>query len=135
VEILVVVSILSAVAMMTAPLLRRAPAQAQLRADVSRLAAGLRLTRAAAMAQNRTMALVLDTEARTFISPAVPATALDKRTEITISGPEAGGNGTSGAIRFFPSGRSRGARIRLRLDHSEARVDVVWATGNVFLAE
>jgi general secretion pathway protein H len=133
VEILVVIAILSTLAMMAAPLLRRAPAQAQLRADVARLAAGLRLTRAAAMAQNRAMALMLDTEGKTFVSPAVPASVLDNRTEIALEPPVA--NGSTGAIRFFPSGRSTGARIHLRLNGSEARVQVVWATGNVFVTE
>jgi general secretion pathway protein H len=133
IEILVVIAILSTLAMMVAPLMRHAPAQAQLRADVARLAAGLRLTRAAAMAQNRAMALMLDTEGRTFVSPAVPASALDNRTEISMEVPVA--NGSTGAIRFFPSGQSTGARINLRLNGSEARVQVVWATGNVFVTD
>jgi general secretion pathway protein H len=136
VEILVVVAILSTLAMMAAPLLRRSPAQAQLRADVARLAAALRLTRAAAMAQNRAIGLSLYTESRTFVSPAVPAFALDPRTEVGMEIGDGGINGGSGGmIRFFPSGRSNGGRIHLRLDQSVARVDVVWATGNVFVNE
>jgi general secretion pathway protein H len=133
IEILVVIAIVSTLAMIAAPLLRRPPAQAQLRADVARLTAGIRLTRAAAMAQNRTMGLMIDTEGRTFVSPAVPRSALDDRTEIAmeVSGP----NESTGTIRFFPSGRSSGGRIQLRLDGSEARVQVVWATGNVFVTE
>jgi general secretion pathway protein H len=129
VEILVVVAILATLAVMTAPLLRHAPSHAQLRADVTRLAAALRITRAAAMAQNRDMSLIVDANRRTFSSLAVPDTAIDPRTEIGMKVFDAGG------IRFFPSGRSTGGSIRLRLGQSQARVHVIWATGNVVVEE
>ncbi|MDR7039563.1 MULTISPECIES: GspH/FimT family pseudopilin [Methylobacterium] len=132
VEILVAVAILSGVVLLAAPLLRRPPAELQLRADLGRLAAALRITRAAAMMRNEPLALVLDAEHRRFASPAVPSVAIDPRTEVSLDLPDPGERaGAAGRIRFFPSGRSTGGRIRLRLGGSEGRLDVVWATGQV----
>ncbi|AWN43729.1 GspH/FimT family pseudopilin [Methylobacterium durans] len=133
IEILVAVAIVAGIALLAAPLLRRPPAELQLRADLGRLAAALRTTRAAAMMRNEPLGLVLDVEHRRFASPAVPQGALDPRTEISLQVADpAERAGSSGRIRFFPSGRSTGGRIRLRLGAAEGRLDVVWATGQVF---
>ncbi|GEP07581.1 GspH/FimT family pseudopilin [Methylobacterium oxalidis] len=136
IEILVTVAILSGVALLAAPLLRRPPAELQLRADLGRLAAALRITRAAAMMRNEPLGLLLDTESRRFVSPAVPRTTLDPRTEVTLALPDPDERtGSRGRIRFFPSGRSTGGQIRLRLGRSEGRLDVVWATGQIVASE
>jgi general secretion pathway protein H len=127
VEILLAMTIMAGAALVAVPLLRRPPAQAQLAADSARLAAALRITRAAAMSQNREISLQLDPDRRTYGSAVVPTAALDSRTEVAVNA-----HGED-AIRFFPSGRSNGGLIRLRLDRFQSRLSIVWATGNVFV--
>jgi general secretion pathway protein H len=124
IEVLVVVAVVALVAAVSAPLLRKPP-RAQLQADATRMAAALRVTRAAAMAQNRAMDFAIDAQRRTYASPVIPASALDPRVEIA----------GQGGVRFFPSGRSTGADIHLRLDRAAARVQVIWATGHVVIGE
>jgi general secretion pathway protein H len=135
-EALLVLVILSLAAALAAPLMRRPPSRALLTADATRIASALRVTRAAAMAQNREMSLVIDAAQRTYASPVIPVSRMDPRLEIAmdIAEPERTSS-TSGGIRFFPSGRSTGGGIRLRLEQAEAHVQVIWATGHAFLEE
>jgi general secretion pathway protein H len=88
------------------------------------------------MAQNREMSLVIDAAQRTYASPVIPVSRMDPRIEIAmnIAEPERSSS-TSGGIRFFPSGRSTGGNIRLRLEKAEVRVQVIWATGHAVLEE
>jgi general secretion pathway protein H len=125
VEILGVIMILSLVTAAATPLLRKPPASARLKADVNRMAAALRVTRAAAMAQDRAMDFVLHTGQRSYASPAVPASTIDPETDIVLAG------ANRGVIRFFPSGQSTGADLRFRLGTSSMRLQVIWATGHV----
>jgi general secretion pathway protein H len=131
VEILVIVAILSLIPALASPLLRRPPAPARLKADVTRLAAALRVTRAAALAQNREMDFVVRPGPRTYASPAIPVSSLDPAIDVGIIPAGAGRVIAPGTIRFFPSGQSTGGELRLRLDHAEARLQVIWATGHV----
>ncbi|MGF9759497.1 GspH/FimT family pseudopilin [Microvirga sp. 0TCS3.31] len=133
VEILVIIAILSLVPALAAPLLRKPPAPARLKSDVTRLAAALRVTRAAAMVQNRDMDFVIRRGPRTYASPAIPVSALDPAIDVRMITSGAGHVAASETIRFFPSGQSTGADLRLRLDHAEARLQVVWATGHVIV--
>jgi general secretion pathway protein H len=131
VEILVIVAVLSLVPALASPLLRKPPAPARLKADVTRLAAALRVTRAAAMVQNRDMDFVIRRGPRTYASPAIPISALDPATDVRVIASGTGRGVAPETIRFFPSGQSTGADVRLRLDHAEARLQVIWATGHV----
>ncbi|MBM6582471.1 prepilin-type N-terminal cleavage/methylation domain-containing protein [Microvirga sp. BT689] len=131
IEILVIVAILSLIPALASPLLRRPPAPARLKADVTRLAAALRVTRAAALAQNREMDFVVRPGPRTYASPAIPVSSLDPAIDVGIIPAGAGRVIPPGTIRFFPSGQSTGGELRLRLDHAEARLQVIWATGHV----
>ena len=45
------------------------------------------------------------------------------------------GADATGSITFFPSGRSSGGTVHLRLDALAVRVTVVWATGGVLVRE
>jgi general secretion pathway protein H len=122
VEILVVISILSIMSALAAPVLKRSPSQTRLKADATRMAAAMRVTRAAAMAQNRPMDFVIDLKRPSYGSPVVPVSPMDPATVIAANSRE---------IRFFPSGQSTGSDIRLRLEQAEARLRVIWATGHV----
>ncbi len=124
VEVLVVITILSIISALAAPALRRSSPQTRLKADATRMAAAMRVTRAAAMAQNRPMDFVIDPRRRSYGSPVVPLSPMDPSMVV-------GAN--SGEIRFFPSGQSTGSDIRLRLEQAEARLQVIWATGHVIV--
>jgi general secretion pathway protein H len=126
VEILVVITILSIMSALAAPVLKRPPSQARLKADAARLAAAIRVTRAAAMAQSRPMDFIIDLKRPGYGSPVVPLSPMDPTTIVTTKSRE---------IRFFPSGQSTGSDIRLRLEQAEARLQVIWATGHVVLDE
>ena len=72
VEILVVITILSVLSAMVIPALKRSSSQTRLKADTTRMAAAMRVTRAAAMAQNRPMDFVIDARRRSYGSPVIP---------------------------------------------------------------
>lgn len=134
-ELLVLVAVVSVAALIVAPLLSRPPSQAQLRADATRLAAALRVTRAAAMAQDREMVFVIDRERHTYLSPVIGASQIDAHIGIDTDLAESERQSrVIGGIRFFPTGRSTGGDIRLRLSNADAHVRVSWATGHVTLA-
>jgi general secretion pathway protein H len=105
-------------------------------ADATRIAAALRVTRAAAMNLNREMRLVIDAKRRTFASPVIPLARLDPESEIgVVFANTERGSAAEGGIRFFPNGQSTGGDIRLRIRSAEARVRVNWATGYAGLGE
>jgi general secretion pathway protein H len=134
VEVLVAFAVLAALGIVVAPAFHRS-GQARMLADARNLAAALRITRAAAIAQNRDMTLLVDAERRTFGSEAVPAAALDPRTEIGIEVAGPYRSGFVAGIRFLSSGRSTGGRIRLANGSSRTRLQVIWATGHVLVEE
>ena len=134
VEVLVAFAVLAALGIVVVPSFHRS-GQARMLTDARNLAAALRITRAAAIAQNRDMTLLLDAERRTFGSEAVPAAALDPGTEIGIEVDEPYRSGFVAGIRFLPSGRSTGGRIRLANGASHARLQVIWATGHVLVED
>lgn len=133
-EVLVVIAVLSLIAALATPLLNRPPSRVQLKADATRMAAALRVTRAAAMAENRDMLFLIDAARRTYASPVIGASRIDPRTSIDMAVSESERQSAIvGGIRFLPSGGSTGGDIRLRLSPAEARVRVIWATGHVVL--
>jgi general secretion pathway protein H len=124
VEILVVIMVLSLVSAMAIPLLRKPPGPTRLKADAIRIASAMRVTRAAAMAQNRPMDFVIDARQRSYRSDVIPLSSMDPSMVVGME---------PRAIRFFPSGQSTGGDIHLRLAQSEARLQVIWATGHVLV--
>lgn len=134
IEVLVAFAVLAALGVVAAPAFHRSE-QVRLLADARNLAAALRITRAAAIAQNRNMTVLLDAERRTFGSEAIPAGTLDPRTEIGIEVAEPYRSGFVAGIRFLPDGRSTGGRIRLANGASRTHLHVIWATGHVVLED
>jgi general secretion pathway protein H len=125
-EALLALGLVALVAAAATPLLRGAPPRVHVAADAARLAAALRVTRSAAMAQSRAMDFVVSPRSRTYASPVVSATRLREATEIHPHFAPA-----MGAVRFYPSGRSSGGAIRLRSGAAEAAIRINWATGHV----
>ena len=83
----------------------------------SRSRRALRLARAAAIARNREVAVVIDVEQRTIEGDGLPVAALRAPTslvELTIAEPNARAP-SRGGFRFFADGSSTGGDIVLRL--------------------
>jgi general secretion pathway protein H len=97
------------------------------------MAAALRVTRAAAIAQNRELDFVVNAERHSYGSSATGVAPIDPRVEIRIAVARLERTASAGWIRFFPSGRSSGGDIYLYLDRADARVRVNWATGHAAL--
>jgi general secretion pathway protein H len=127
-ESLLALGLVALAAAVATPLLRGPPPAVQVAAEAARLAAALRVTRSAAMAQSRPLDFVISPQSRSYASPVVPATRLRETTEIHARLAPA-----TGTVRFYPSGRSSGGAIRLRSGAAEAAIRINWATGHVSL--
>jgi general secretion pathway protein H len=109
-ELLVVLAIIVLIASVALPRLTGPSEGARLQTAVRDLMAALRLTRAAAVTQNREMALVVDLDRRILQSPVVAPQRLsdDIASQMTIAETERA-TASRGAFRFFPDGSSTGA--------------------------
>ena len=131
IEMLAALLVVSLVAVVAAPNIRRLPERVQLRAEASRMASALRVTRAAAMAQNRAMNFSINASRRSYGSEVIPTSVVDQRLNMEVLSASTERRANGDTIRFFPNGRSTGGRIRLSSDQASAYVQVLWATGRV----
>jgi general secretion pathway protein H len=129
-EMLVVMTIMALVITIAVPMLGRPSNTLLLETTARDLAGALRLTRAAAIAQNIDIALDIDVDRHTFKSAAIPLQSFppDIVAELKVAEPERVSS-THGAFRFFPDGSSTGGDVVLRLHDTEARICVNWLTG------
>ncbi len=129
-EMLVVMTILALVAVLVVPLLARPPDTLRLEAATRDVIGALRLTRAAAIARNIEMTLMIDADKRIVESPAIPPRALapDIVVQLTIAKPEQVGP-SRGGFRFFPDGSSTGGDLTLTMRDRKVRICVNWMTG------
>ena len=123
-------TIMALVATIAVPLLGHPPNTLLLESTARELADALRLTRAAAIAQNVDIALDVDVNRHTFQSSVIPlhAFASDIVATLKVAEPERVSS-SHGAFRFFPDGSSTGGDVVLRLRDVEARICVNWLTG------
>lgn len=107
------------------------------------LAAGLREARSLAVAENRPVALSIDTGGRRWHIDGRPVTALPPEIGLHLKtvASETGDNrgddngGGVGRFRFFPDGSATGGRIELTGANRRFIVAVDWLTGRVSLAD
>lgn len=109
--------------------------RSELDATAHRIAAGLRDTRAHAMATRQPQWFTLDLRDHTYAAPghdprAIPA---DASIDVTSAQQDADAQGDA-RIRFFPDGSSSGGHIVLRSPRYGVRVNVDWLTGAVDVA-
>jgi len=107
-----------------------------LRGTAAELAAGLRLARSQAIANNRPVDLSLDLAGHRYRVGNAPPQALPPQLSIgllTVSGERR--SATLGAIRFNPDGSSSGGRIVLADGTRRIAVGVEWLTGRVAVAD
>lgn len=132
VELLVFLALTALAAALVAPQFDRTNRGIAIRTAALDLAAQLRATRAAAIADNMEKALTLDLAGRHFWPDghAHPRTMPQNLTlELAIPASDRLGP-DSGRLRFFPDGASNGGRITLKDGNRFAVVIVDWMTGN-----
>ena len=132
-ELLAVLVILALVAGIAAPRLADM-ARPAVTGDAAALAASLRFARQQAVFAGRESVLMLDIEAGTWSIDGAPAGRLNRsvHASITTDADEAGR--AHAAVRFYPDGRSSGARIALAAGDVARRIEIDWLTGHVTLA-
>ncbi|MBH5400951.1 type II secretion system protein GspH [Bradyrhizobium sp. CNPSo 4010] len=129
-ELLVVLAIIASGLALAQPLIGRTADRLQLESAQTALLNALKTTRAAAIIRGTEASLVIDLNARTFQSPALPTTMLPAKIELAlkVAGLEATDR-SHAEIRFYPDGSSTGGDLTLRLDDRIARLCVHWLTG------
>lgn len=130
VELLVVLAILAMLALVALPRVASPSDGVRLRTTSADLVGALRLARAAAIARNTEITLVIDVDKRTAETAVAPMYRFgpDVVAELRIAEPEQTTK-SRGAFRFFADGSSTGGDIFLRLAGHKARICVDWLTG------
>ena len=132
IELLITLVIITLIAAVALPSLRRSPV-ADLKSNAQLVAAALRQTRIDAMSSGRSLALLVDTKNHTLQQQdhdnprQLPddITLVLATDEQEMLGPDRGG------IRFWPDGSATGGRVTLGTEKLSIRVDVEWLTGRV----
>jgi general secretion pathway protein H len=132
-ELLVVISIMSLLVAVVPPLVSSALPGVELRKTARELAAALAAARSQAVARNRSMAVQLDLESRTYrISEGGRATKLPDDVAVSLYGADTEiPSDFIGGIRFFPDGSSTGGRITIERNGRSYRIEVDWLLGSV----
>ena len=133
VEILVVLAIIGAVAIVTVPYILAGMPGLQLRAAADDMAATLQGLHEQAIRERVTTELTLDPETREFRTSSRPAPhALPKVvTRVAFSTAAIRPDDTVARLRFYADGTSSGGTIRLEHEALSASVVVDWLTGRV----
>ncbi len=100
------------------------------------IAQTLRLARSSAIANNRTVTVVVDVAQRSFRVDAAPPRVLPAGVTVSVTAVAGETRGANlGAISFEPDGSSSGGRIELVTGTHHLQVGVDWLTGRVSLAD
>jgi general secretion pathway protein H len=129
IELLVVLAIMALVVTLLTPMLRIGRSGADLRSASSEMLAAMRTARSAAIAQNRTAAVMLDPVDGRYGEP--------RRYHLLPKGMNmswhslwpVAGHDELGAIYFFPDGSASGGEIDLRKGNAVGAVVVDWFSG------
>ena len=135
-ELLVVIAILGFALILIAGYKAPWSSGAALEATAAELASGLRLARSQAILDNRSVALALDLQTRSWRIGDGPPHPLPARLSVellTIAGERA--SERRGDIRFNPDGSSSGGRISIAEDGRRIAIGIDWLTGRVQVAD
>ncbi|HEX5960838.1 MAG TPA: GspH/FimT family pseudopilin [Rhodanobacteraceae bacterium] len=130
IEMLAVIVLIAIAATVTAVSLR-GRSGGQLQATAQQVAAGLRDTRARAMATGKPQWFSIDLHARTFTAPGRDPRRLPADAAVRVTSAAEAGTGGVVRIGYFPDGSSSGGNIVLGEGQRSLRVDVDWLTGTV----
>lgn len=136
-ELLVVLTIAALLLALVPPLLSGSMDSAQFRSSARDVAAGLRVARSTAIVENRSVALVMDVEQRSFRLEGEPKVRqLPQDVSITLNTAESElHNDHVGGIRFFPDGSATGGSVVLEAGGRALAVKVDWLTGRVLIED
>jgi len=105
----------------------RSPAL-EARATADSVAQALRAARAQAIAEDRSVAFVLDARRHEYVTEGASRVVLPVAPTVTITAPVAG-------IRFAPDGSSSGGQIGVEDQGHAVSISVAWLTGRVTTSE
>lgn len=114
------------------------PRQRQdLAATAADVAAGLKMTRAAARRSNAEQVFLIDVDGRRYWAPGIlPPRRFPPTLALALDVPETERQGAGAArIRFFPDGSSTPATLTLRKGASSTALSVDWLSGAIRVAE
>lgn len=96
----------------------------------------LRKARSAAVLQQRSMAVLVDLNAKSVRQEYSKRTSdISERLSLRVSGAASEQSGSVAGIRFFPDGSSTGGRVMLAVDGESVSVNVDWLTGRVSIVQ
>ncbi len=136
VELLVVLAIMSFALVLIVGYKAPWSSGLNLKGTAAELAAGLRLARSEAIADNRPILFAVDLSSHRYRIGSEPPRGLPPQLSIglvTVDGEKR--SATSADIRFNPDGSSSGGRIVLANDARRIAVGVDWLTGRVTVAD
>ena len=133
-EIVVVMVIIAAAAVLGVMALRGGSERVQLHSSTKQIAANLRFTRAQAIATGQPQRFTIDPRSHAWQAPNGRHGTIPEALGIHFTGarqvqPQAG----VGAIVFFDDGASTGGRVQIAGKRAAWNVDVAWLTGEVTL--
>jgi general secretion pathway protein H len=136
VELLVFIAIVAVGVAIAIPLITRPSERLGLASAARDVTAALRLTRSAAIKRNTELALVIDTERRSYQSSAVGEGRFPADIDVLMKVADSEQVSPSrGGFRFFPDGSSTGGELTLSLRGRRAKVCVHWLTGQPLESE
>lgn len=130
IEVLLVVSIMAAIAVTVAVQVVGRMDSVKVATAGKELMAALRYTRGQALVKNEAQSLVLDVEKGAYTAADRPEVVLPEALKAQIYTGEVL-NERTGAIRFYPDGGSTGGKITLASDGRTWTVRVAWLTGDI----
>jgi general secretion pathway protein H len=136
-ELLIVISIMAAVAAFAMPILGNGVSSSALRGSARELAAGLRYARSEAVAKRHETFVALDLAGRRYkVADDGEVHQLPRDADLKLfTAQEDTVNETTGAIRFFPDGGSNGGRITIGSGDRKFDIDIDWLTGRVSIQQ
>lgn len=131
-EMLLVVSIIAAAALLAAGALSGGFAGMQLRSSAKEIAANLRYARAQALAKGQPQKFVIDPREHRWKVGEDRHGDIPRKLAIVFTGVRGlQARAGEGAILFFADGASTGGRVQLQSGKAAWNVDVAWLTGEV----
>ena len=107
----------------------------EFRAAASEVAETLRLARARAIASNRPVRVVVDTETHRMVAEGGAVRALPAAYGVAVQTVAGEADGRRGVIGFSPDGSATGGRITLADGARRVWIDIDWLTGRVSITD
>ncbi len=137
-ELMVVLAIISALAVLVVPRAISRTERYTLSTEIRAVASALRYARGQAVVSFKDKAVTFDVENKSYYVDGEDKTyQLEEGVQIEVFAAESqvSADSTLASIRFYPDGASSGGRVTLAYEGNSLAVDVVWLTGQVDVVE